>query len=102
MMMKTYVCASAYEHAENPCQTWSYQEELPPNICKRRGRCLQIDEVGQGDGGNRKGDALGAEMVGEDLAVEHNAGNIYAAAIKKKKDVAVPPINKLFLGNGMG
>lgn len=83
-------------------QAWSHQEELPPNICKRSGCRLQVNEIGQGDGGNRKCDALCAEMVREDLAVKDDAGNIYTAAIEKEKDVAVPPINSYSWAYRMG
>jgi hypothetical protein len=48
---------------------------------------LQIDQVCECDGGDCEGDAFGAYVVGEDLGVEDDAGNVNAAAIEEQEDV---------------
>jgi hypothetical protein len=78
--------------AESPSGHSAYKEELPPNIRKGSRRCLQVHKIGEGDGGNRKCDALGAEMVRENLAIKDHAGHVDAAAIEKEEDVAISSV----------
>ena len=91
MMIKTWQRhLLTYEFAgQSRPKLGTYQKELPPNVGEScRGR-LQIDEIGNGDGGNCERDTFGAEVVGEDLAVKDYAGYIDAAAVEKQEDVAV-------------
>lgn len=59
---------------------------------------MQINQVNEGDSGNRECNTLSAEVVGEDLAIKDHAGNIDAAAVDKKEDVAVIGIRSCPLG----
>jgi hypothetical protein len=101
MMMKT--CEhhlSVYEYGVSRATCGSYQEELPSNIRKGRRCRLQIHEIGEGDSGNSERDALGAEVVGKDLAVEDHAGDVDAAAVEEEEDVAIVPVR--FCAHGLG
>jgi hypothetical protein len=61
---------------------------------------LQIHEIGEGDGGDSECDALGAEMVGIDLAVEDHAGDVDTAAVEEKEDVTTVLVR--FCVHGLG
>jgi hypothetical protein len=101
MMIKT--CEhhlSVYGYGVSRATCGSYQEELPSNIRKGRRCRLQIHEIGEGDSGNSERDALGAEVVGKDLAVEDHAGDVDAAAIEEEEDVAIVPVR--FCTHGIG
>ena len=80
----------------------SYQEVLPSNIRKGRRCRLQIHEIGEGDGGDSECDALGAEVVGKDLAVEDHTGDVDAAAVEEEEDVAIVLVRVLrsWIGKG--
>jgi hypothetical protein len=83
-----------------PSDLWSYQEELPSNVRKGRRCRLQIHEIGEGDSGDSECDALGAEVVGKDFAVEDDAGDVDAAAVEEEEDVAIVRVR--FCVHGLG
>jgi hypothetical protein len=89
MMMKT--CSATYQCTctGKPGDLQPCQEEFPSNVRKGRRRCLQIHEIGEGDSGDSECDALGAEVVGKDLAVEDHAGDVDAAAVEEEENVAI-------------
>jgi len=100
MMMKTCGLSLVSIRVGKPSDLWSYQEELPSNICKGRRCCLQIHEIGEGDSGDSECDAFGAEVVGKDLAVEDYTGDVDAAAVEEEEDVAIVLVR--FCVHGLG
>jgi len=58
-----------------------YQVKFPSDILESGCCRLEVDQIGQGDGGHGQAEALGAEVVGEELAVEDYAGDIDAKGI---------------------
>jgi hypothetical protein len=85
-----------------PSDLQPYQEELPSNVRKGRRRRLQIHEIGEGDSGDSECDALGAEVVGKDLAVKDHTGDVDAAAVEKEEDVAIVLVSFCVYGLGKG
>lgn len=65
------------------------QIEFPSNIRKCRGRGLQVDQIGKGNGSNRQADTLGADVVREQLAVEYHSSDINADTIYGKESVEI-------------
>jgi hypothetical protein len=63
---------------------------------------LQIHEISEGDSGDSKRNTLGAEVVGEDLAVEDHAGDVDAAAVEEEEDVAIVLVRFCVHGLGKG
>ena len=61
---------------------------------------MQIHEIGEGDGGDSECDALGAEVVGKDLAVEDHASDVDAAAVEEEEDVTIVLVR--FCIHGLG
>jgi len=74
MMMKILIIWSASARVSFNA---SYSQiELPTDVRERSGCSLKVNKIGQGNGGNRKTNALSANMIREQFTVENDTGNI--------------------------
>lgn len=72
---------------------WRYQEKPPPNIRKGYSSHLQIDEIGEGNGGHYECNALGSQVVGEDLGIEDYAGPVDAGPVDSLEEVTTSRVS---------
>lgn len=63
-------------------QRCAYQEEFPPHVSKADRCDLQVDQVGQGGGGEGDGGASAAQMVGEDLADDDEDAHVSGQGVR--------------------
>lgn len=61
--------------------------EVPANGGERGSRGLQIDQIRQCDRGDGKTDALGANVVGEDLAIPDHTAHVDSEAVDSQESV---------------
>ncbi len=50
---------------------------------------MQVDEISKSNSSDGHGDTLGANVVGEDLAVEDNASDVDTASVEEEEHIAV-------------
>jgi hypothetical protein len=75
------------EHRANCTDDDEHQIESPSNICKCRGRSLQVHEVGQRNCRHAETYPLRADVVGEELGIEYYARDIDAHAVDGEEEV---------------